>query len=80
MNKENSKKNVSVLKAIVVLYRYLGFDDPDIINDINHDYLSELTTRSGRDVVWYMDESNEACIYIDTLEFLSKEDIERELS
>lgn len=72
-------KNTSILKAMQVLYDYIGNTEPDILNDIEHGYLTENTGRSGRDVVWYADENNDVAVYVDTLEILSDEEIDREL-
>lgn len=37
------------------------------------------TCRNGRKVAWYLDETKELCIYIDTMEELTQEEIENEL-
>lgn len=71
------KKNSSVLIAMVALYEELGYGDY-ILGDIRCDYLSENIGRSGRLVLWYNDNNSEAAIYVDTLEFLSEEEIEEE--
>lgn len=68
-----------MLEAIKRLYNELGVENPDIIADYDHDYISINKCRNGRDCVWYLDESKEACIYIDTLEFMTDEEIEKEL-
>lgn len=70
-------KNTSVLKAISKLY---GAEvSADILDDIRCNLLAEHTARSGRDVLWFMDENVSEAIYIDTLEFLTEEEIEKEL-
>lgn len=61
------------------IYEILGFDEPNINNDRKHDYLTENIARNGREVLWYMDESYNVAIYVDTLEQLTDEEIEKEL-
>lgn len=68
----------SVLAAIKKLYKELCKEE-SVLNDIEHDYLTENTCRNGREVLWYFDGNNELAIYIDTLDFLTKEEIEKEL-
>ena len=67
------------LKALSNLYDELGFDDPNVIEDIKNDYLSEHTGRSGRDILWYRDEVNDIAIFCDTCEFLKDNGKETEL-
>ena len=50
-----------------------------IQEDINNSYLTSNKCRNGREVIWYLDEANESCVYIDTLEELSDKEIENEL-
>lgn len=71
------KKNTSVLGAMVKLYDELCMGD-FVIDDIKWNLLSENIGRSGRLVLWYNDNTSEAAIYVDTLEFLSDEEIEKE--
>lgn len=74
--------NTSILVAYAKVYDELGYGRPDLtqmIEDQRCDRLTENTTRSGRDVVWYLDENHNVCVYIDTLEVLTDEEIEREL-
>lgn len=68
-------------KAITILYRlmYKEVNLEMVFNDMEHDYLSECIARNGREVLWYMDESNSVAIYKDTLEELTEEEIEEEL-
>lgn len=68
----------SVLVAITKLYEELS-GEHNVIEDINNDYLTENTCRNGREVLWYMDNDTCKAIYIDTLDFLSEEEIEKEL-
>lgn len=68
----------SVLAAIEKIYEEIP-GEHDVLNDINHDYLTENTCRNGRNVLWYIDEANNIAIYIDTREFLTEEEIEKEL-
>ncbi len=66
-------------KAEQKIYEILGFNKPDINNDRKYDYLTENVARNGREVLWYMDESHNLAIYVDTLEQLTDEEIEKEL-
>ncbi len=66
-------------KAIKNIYDTLGLDKPDIKNDRKHGYLTDNVARNGRNVLWYLDETNDIAIYIDTLEQLTEEEIEKEL-
>lgn len=66
-----------MLVALKKLYEEIGFEN--VLSDIENDYLTENSCRNGRDVLWYMDENNNVAIYIDTLEFLTEEEIEKEL-
>lgn len=68
-----------MLLAIVKLYELLGFDFTDFNIDIKYDYLTENIARNGRSVLWYIDETHNAAIYVDTLELLTDEEIEKEL-
>ncbi|MCR5837170.1 MAG: hypothetical protein K6G88_11740 [Lachnospiraceae bacterium] len=67
------------LEVIRKLYEELGFDEPDIVSDISNNYLTEHTARNGKDVLWYVDESHNAAIYVDSEEFLSETEINKEL-
>ena len=72
-------KNNSVLAALEKLYKEgLNFIEYYVISDINDNVLTDNTGRSGRKVLWYNDNTHEAAIYIDTLEFLTNEEIEEE--
>lgn len=68
----------SVLLAIAKLYKEIGRDE-SVLFDIENDYLTENTTKSGRLVLSYLSNDIESAIYIDTLEFLTSEEIEKEL-
>lgn len=70
---------MSTLKAIIKLYDYLGLNENSILDDIKNDFLTENDCRNGRSVIWYNDGSHEMAIYIDTLDILSDEEIEKEL-
>lgn len=70
--------NKSVLKAIAKLYERIPYSET-ILEDIDGSFLTEDTTRNGREVLWYMDETHNEAVYIDTLEFLTEEEIEKEL-
>lgn len=72
-------KKVSVLKALKKLYEEgLDYIQYDVIDDISANCLTDNIGRSGRIVLWYNDNNHEVAIYIDTLEFLSSEEIEEE--
>jgi hypothetical protein len=68
-------------KALKELYYFYNFpeDYELVLNDLKHDYLTGNVTRNGREVLWYMDESLNVAIYVDTLEQLTDEEIEKEL-
>jgi len=72
--------NTAVVKAIAKLYERL-FDGcvETLIEDVNTGRLTKDTARNGREVLWYMDETRNEAVYIDTLEFLTEEEIEKEL-
>lgn len=70
--------NKSTLKAVESLYNIIGIDT-DVLTDIKEGILTENTTRNGRDVVWYNNGLNDVAVYIDTLERLTDEKIEKEL-
>ena len=74
-------REMKQLEAIKKLYENLNFEDPDIVRDIKEDYLTAHTTRSGKEVLWYLDESNNSvAINIDTLELLTDDEIEQEIA
>lgn len=68
-----------MLQAIIELYKEIGFNSPDVLKDYDNDNLTIHKARNGREVLWYVDESHNAAIYIDSLEFLSEDEIEKEL-
>lgn len=54
--------------------------ESDIQYEIDHDVISLSTCRNGRDVVWVQtNDTAFAAVYVDTLEELSNEEIEKEL-
>lgn len=65
-------------KAVRLLYEELNLDIDSIDNDYKHDYLSVCTARNGKEAFWYYDGTLESAIYIDTLEFLTADEIEKE--
>ena len=69
----------NTLGAMVKLYERIGFNEPAVISDIMHDYLTQNETRSGRSVLWYSDIVQNIAIYEDTLEFLTEDEIVSEL-
>lgn len=70
----DSEKNRMMLEqaAVKKIAEELQIEESDEIT-IN-------TCRNGREVAWYLDESREMCIYIDTLEELTQEEIDKELA
>ncbi len=69
----------SFLKALTFLYQRFSIPNRDILFDIATGTLTENKARNGRDVLWYLDHSVNAAIYIDMLEVLSEDEIEKEL-
>ena len=61
------------------IYSILNFDDPNPTKDREMDYLTEITGRSGKKILHYLDTVNDVAIYIDTLEELSEEEKETEI-
>ena len=70
--------NKSALKAIAKLYERIPYSET-ILEDIDGSFLTEDTARNGREVLWYMNDLFNEAVYIDTLEFLTEEEIEKEL-
>ena len=50
-----------------------------IAEDYGNGYLTVNNCRSGRSVLWYMDNNRNECYYLDNCEQLSMEEIENEL-
>ena len=71
--------NESILNAIVKLYSVLELDGEGILDDIKNGYLTENDTRSGRTVLWYLYGDKSVAMYVDSLEIMSEEEIEKEL-
>ena len=67
-----------MLEALKKIIEEVG--DFDLINAIEADFLTENTARNGKAVLWYYDGITEKAIYIDSLEFLTNEEIENELN
>lgn len=67
----------NTLGAIKKLYQ--GINSTDVLADIANDRLTENICVNGRYVIWYISEKEEAAIYTDTLEFLTEEEIQKEL-
>lgn len=61
---------IKEVRAIMMLYDYLGFDTESVNDDIKRGYLSENTGRDHNDYMWYSDETHNACINIDTLDII----------
>lgn len=70
---------VAVSMALVKLYDHLNRSIDLIQSDLEDNTLTENTGRSGQRYFWYIDENNDACISIDTLEIIDDERIEEEL-
>ena len=70
--------NKSALKAIAKLYERIPYSET-ILEDIDGSFLTEDTARNGREVLWYMNDLFNEAVYIDTLEFLTEEEIAKEL-
>lgn len=61
-------------------YMKCQFKFYQINEDLIDGYLKINQARNGRQVIWFKDESKEVCAYMETLERLSKEEIEKELN
>lgn len=79
VRKDIRREKMGKIEAMAKLYEEMDFENPDIAEDMKNDFLSECKCRNGREVLWYMDEANNKAIYIDTMEFLTDEEIEKEL-
>ena len=82
MRVENLTKSES--KAIVTGLKHIDYYDsqnPEFIQMlIDDNSITINTARSGRDVAWIIIEDNyEVAVYVDTLDILSDDDIQREL-
>lgn len=70
--------NEKEIAAIKKVYEILGFTDPDVESDYNNGVITINTINQlKRPVAHYMDEANECAVYVDTLEELSKEELEK---
>lgn len=84
---EDLRTNGNKILALAKLYNemdmYYDYSLMDLLEAINRDmeldYLTENECRNKRAVLWYSDENYNEAIYIDTLEFLTEEEIEKEL-
>ena len=70
--------------AIIAGLKHIGYYDsqnPEFIQTlIDDDSITINTARSGRAVVWIIiDDRKEVSLYVDTLDILSDDDIQREL-
>lgn len=82
MKFENLKETEQ--KAIIKGLEHIDYYDsqnPEFIQTLIDDgSITINTARSGRDAVWIIiDDIKEAALYVDTLDMLSDEDIQREL-
>ena len=82
MRFENLTK--SEQKTIITGLKHIGYYDnqnPEFIQTlIDDDSITINTARSGRTVVWIIiDDIKEVALYVDTLDILSDDDIQREL-
>lgn len=72
--------NNSFLEALTVLYSRLDLaDDDNVIASIENDCLTSHKGRSGRDILWYLDATQNVAIYVDSLTFLTDEELDNEL-
>lgn len=90
-NKEYKKSDIDFTalnpqeqKACIEALKTLGYYDVaehvESLNDwLQDDTISISTCRNKRDVVWILTDTQECCLYIDTLEELSQEEIEEQL-
>lgn len=74
----------AAIKAIAVALQLKDDDAKEkydyILEWENENTLTQNTARNGRPVMWYLDgDGYEAAVYIDTLETLTQEEIEKEL-
>lgn len=70
----------NMIKSIEKLYDELGFENPHVVDDIKNDILTEACSRNGRRILWYLEpEGKEAAIDVDTMQFLTDEEIEKDL-
>lgn len=79
-----TKKTPELIRAIFKLYDEMGYSTDEllissIISDFENDYLTVNTTRDGREVLWYIDSTHEACVVIETGEVLTPEEVEDQL-
>jgi len=73
-----SKEREAIDEALSLFDRDLS--DDDIQRWIDDDTISLNTCRNGRDVVWILlEDSNEACVYVDNLKKLTNEEIKNQL-
>lgn len=76
--------NETEKRAIIKGLEHIGYYDsqnPEFIQTlIDDDSITINTARSGRDVAWIIiDDIKEVALYVDTLDILSDDDIQREL-
>ena len=83
--KQNYPEN-EVEAGIMAIATALQISDEaaeEIYNNIvedGRDDITQNTARNGRPVIWYIDsEGHEAAVYLDTIELMDKEEIEKEL-
>lgn len=68
------------IKAIEKVADIIGIDKENIEDYYNDDTITINKCRNGRIVAWCIwSEDNQACVYVDTLEELDEEEIEKEL-
>lgn len=73
-----SKEREAIDEVLSLFDRDLS--DDDIQRWIDDDTISLNTCRNGRDVVWILlEDSNEACVYVDNLKKLTNEEIKNQL-
>ena len=71
--------NKSILAVVRAMYAAHDLNPENILEHISHDVLTENVARNGRDVLWYMDDVKNIALYVDTLEELTEQEIDKEL-
>ena len=76
----NPQEQKACIEALKTLGYYDVAEHVESLNDwLRDDTISISTCRNKRDVVWILTDTQECCLYIDTLEELSQEEIEEQL-
>lgn len=71
-DREVTSKEREAIDEALSTFNY-NLSDDDIQRWINDDTISLNTCRNGRDVVWILlEDNNEACVYVDNLKKLTR--------